>query len=531
MREGKVEIEGIGSTSSNNQKIIRILVVLNVITVVIGIFLFGETGTKYALLATAIVIIATTIVTSIHIIYDKNNEKINIIYLCILIFLGLIFCFTFTPNTVPDEHYHYMSAYKYSDFLLGEEATDSEIVMRNSDYEYYQAMMPSHGVNRGQYGYLIATFSFFNNEDGQSVIPVSDTYSIATNVPQMRLPAALAITVARLLNLGPSVLFYLGRLANFSLFVVLAFLSVRITPIGKNAFRIISLLPMTLHVVSSYSYDSAVIGFSMVFSAVLLRALLTVGPISRREVIDLAITAVLLAPCKAIYSILLLGVLLIPSSRFSNKASSIKIKLIILTLSLCDTFLLRVPSLLAMSGMAQAASSVKKDGVIDAHYYSLGDLLSAPISTLGLLVRTFRVQGDFYLNTLVGGSLGNFQANIASPGFFVSLLYLVLGSTSVCDSGDSIVLSKSQRAFLLTISALTVVAIVFTFAMAWTFTYETVIQGVQGRYFVPLLPLLLVSIKGKLVQINGNTGFWSLLAIVYLDLLCLLGIISIVASS
>ena len=74
-------------------------------------------------------------------------------------------------------------------------------------------------------------------------------------------------------------------------------------------------------------------------------------------------------------------------------------------------------------------------------------------------------------------------------------------------------------------------AIVFTFAMAWTFTYETVIQGVQGRYFVPLLPLLLVSIKGKLVQINGNTGFWSLLAIVYLDLLCLLGIISIVASS
>lgn len=56
------------------------------------------------------------------------------------------------------------------------------------------------------------------------------------------------------------------------MFAVLVYSAVRITPIGKNVMMTAGLLPMTLHLASSYSYDAGIIGLAFLLTGMCLRA-------------------------------------------------------------------------------------------------------------------------------------------------------------------------------------------------------------------------------------------------------------------
>lgn len=68
-------------------------------------------------------------------------------------------------------------------------------------------------------------------------------------------------------------MFFLGRLFNMLYAAILIILAVRLTPIGKNMFMAASLMPMTLHILGSYSYDGPIIGMAFLLTALLLRAM------------------------------------------------------------------------------------------------------------------------------------------------------------------------------------------------------------------------------------------------------------------
>lgn len=81
------------------------------------------------------------------------------------------------------------------------------------------------------------------------------------------LPQALGITLGRLLSLGQVLTIYLGRLCNLAFFVLCGWLAVRLAPFGKMAFFGAALLPMTLELVSSLSYDGFAISLGFLCTA------------------------------------------------------------------------------------------------------------------------------------------------------------------------------------------------------------------------------------------------------------------------
>ena len=116
-----------------------------------------------------------------------------------------------------------------------------------------------------------------NDASRVAVEPVS-SFDWTANPPYIKLPSALGIVLATLLNLGSFPLFYLGRFFNLLMFAALAYFAVRITPVGKNAMMVAGLLPMTLHLASSYSYDAGIMGFGLPIDGYVLASRVRRGP-------------------------------------------------------------------------------------------------------------------------------------------------------------------------------------------------------------------------------------------------------------
>jgi len=125
----------------------------------------------------------------------------------------------------------------------------------------------------------------------------------------------------------------------------------------------------------------------------------------------------------------------------------------------------------------------------DALTYSPGYVLGHLPNTLLLVIRTVVQNTDHYLRTLVGGSLSYYTLDIAWA--WVAALYFVLALAAL-PAGEEELPTGSLRllcAAAAVLSALLVVA----GCIAWTPRSSETIYGMQGRYFLPVLPLTLLT--------------------------------------
>lgn len=444
-----------------------------------------------------------------------------------LILAGLLMMTVFTPGTVPDEPYHFNSAYKWSDMLTGQPTSATSIAMRADDIAFQNEVMANNTLNRQAYEATLQGSNLLAIDTSYRQFPVKYGYEISQNPPQLRLPAVLGILIAKLMGLGSVPLFYLGRLFNFAYFVALVIAAIRITPVGKNIMKMVALLPMTLHVAASYSYDAGTIGFVFLFIALWLRAIYKSGVMSRRELVALGVVALLMAPCKYVYALLIPLIFCIPKERFPSKRQALLFLIGVLLLSFMAILLLRVETLMIWSGATAPSDGLSYRGVEAGRFYTLGGLLSRPLASFLLLVRTLIAMSSSYLSMTLGTNLGWFQGNIGAP-FIYSCAWLVLLLASFIPSPDDrVVLSVKLRAVLILVCILLLGALLVMFAVSWTFDTENVIQGVQGRYFLPFLPLLGLGLRGRSLVARAPLGDRLMLFMLLVDLAYLVRIATV----
>ena len=110
---------------------------------------------------------------------------------------------------------------------------------------------------------------------------------------------------------------------------------------------------------------------------------------------------------------------------------------------------------------------------------------------------------DFYLQSLAGGSLGWFQANLILPSFYL-IPVLLLALLGIQEQRPDVSTPSIPRWMLLTATFVSIAGSVASMWIGWTFDTEGVIQGVQGRYFLPVLPLILLALKTRLIDVNRD---------------------------
>lgn len=398
--------------------------------------------------------------------------------------LGFMYIFIFGPFRAPDEFSHYKAAYNYSNLLLG--VLGDGCYMRADDAQFFQRWYEAtNNGNLSQYAMMKDEPLFLS--DGSIVYTNGSNLNIGDKPPQQFLPAAIGMALGRLLGLGSLPTYYLGRITSLIAFLIMVCWSIRITPIGKPAFAVLSALPLVLELAGSCSYDGPLIGMSLITTAYMFKGIFVDQRLKRSDMIAIFLLSCLLAPCKIVYSVIIILVLFIPSSRFPSDKISKAFK----ALTLSAAALVAVAS--KCSSLFVLATGDEETRAADnlSRCYSLGDLLSDPLRYLFVLFSTPIVSMDVYLSMAFAqfGSLDVFPL-VDSWTFTILFTALLLLAISAKDEVLRKV-SPTFRASCMLLFCLCSLGFFVSMMHAWTPAGNPVILGVQGRYFFPIVPLLI----------------------------------------
>ena len=491
----------------HRHRVDMILIAVVAVMMIHALYCYSFSDSGLALTFSGVsVVIAALAYLLIRTLESRVRHRVEMAFLVGLISCGLLYSVVFAPGTVPDETYHFEASYKLADYIMLQGPTVDSLPVRADDSALLDGMLQSWALGYDKYRSVIDQFAFFVNDASRVAVEPVSSFDWTANPPYIKLPSALGIVLATLLNLGSFPLFYLGRFFNLLMFAALAYFAVRITPVGKNAMMVAGLLPMTLHLASSYSYDAGIMGLAFLLTGMCLRAVYGEGLMSRREKAGIVVVAVLLAPCKVVYTVIVLLVILIPRKRFSSAAASARFKVVAIGFALLSLLVFRAAGLLQMAGVASSSTAEGSRGDEYGTFYSLSGLVSDPLNTVLLFLRTFDVQGSFYLDTLVGGSLAWFQADLKAPLYItVALLFIVVLSAQRSE-GDNVVIPGAHRVLCGGLALAGGLGVILSMLIGWTFTSESVVQGVQGRYFLPLLPMAALAMRSKHMSIDIPLG-------------------------
>ena len=489
------------SASSKSPVLVAPIVVALAVFVVQGLFLALSRPAIRVIALTVIGWVATAalLLCALRMREDARNGRAFQfrVFACVLLGLGLLYLFVFPPITVPDEDVHFSASYSYAN-LLDPMMGPNDV--RVEDREFMQdETLYSKEVKADFWLWQKSSPSVFAIHEG---VVRDDEFAHAidfgTDAPQLKLFSSLGILLGRAFNLSGVSVFYLGRLFNFLSCFALILLAVHLIPIGRTIMMTLSLLPMTLHMLGSYSYDAMIISLSFLLIALLLRAIMGAGTMSRGLAIASVVVAVLLAPCKIVYYALVLLALAVPASRFESRRVLWLWRCCMLVLPLASIVVMRLGKLVIMAGVgAEQNASARRSNTTPL--YSLRDVLLRPCLLVEMTVRALYRHGDFYLSSMVGGSLGWFQENIAAYRAQETALILALLCSSLSAPDDKETPSLSLRIASLVTFAIGFLLVFFSLTLIWTTVGADTVQGVQGRYFLPFMPLLLLGIRTETV--------------------------------
>lgn len=493
----------ISKNRANNARSFIIIFAVVCILITLGLYWFGVADSWNFIAVLGVLLPLAIAIAYAHFSGRLSDRAFSLkVYPFVLGLFCLVFVFAIPPMSSPDEGHHFFSSYWLSDALMGDSSFDSgnSFPVRSDIVRMYE----HSGAAIGSSGYrtVLDSFELFSSSS-QVESMESFQFDFGSENSIAKIPTVLGITLARILNLGPYPLFYLGRLFAAFFFVACATVAVRLAPIGKPVFMGVSLLPMTLQLAASYSYDCGIIAFCFIMVALLLRALLSQEQIEGRELLSIVAMAVIVAPLKIVYAPILILFFFIPQKRFRSKREALVSKIMILVAAAFSIVLFRLVSVSNLVGTS-AGSSIDHRGSEVGTFYSLHDLLVNPIGTLSMFLRTFDSMGDFYLSSMLGGLPGWLQANLGSPWFVLIGYIAVLLFVAQKSPDDDVDLASSVRIASIVAFFLMFIGISVSMAIGWTFNTEPTIQGVQGRYFLPLLPAFLLALRSSDVLVHKN---------------------------
>lgn len=442
--------------------------------------------------------------------------------------LGFVFAFLTPPRTAPDEYVHIATSYRYANRIIGrqEQGDSTQLTVRAGD----EMMLYNYDTTATDiFAYQdLAENLFTRTPGGPDVVIPARTAAV---FPLLYALPTAGVWLAQLLGVSKYALLLAGRLLNLAFYVLVVSRAIKKMPFARPMLFTAALLPMCLQLAASFSYDTWLLALGFYFSAACLRyAYGRRKPLGAAQLALLGVLAILIAPAKTVYVMMIPLLLLIPPALYKSKkqcwlarggifaASAVMWMLFNLSgfLSATGSPLSAAPQAAAppaqvvLTAAAQphtpasppAHGTIIQDGIEigsngDAlQFFSLRYILTHPLQTIKIALRTLWEQGPLWLQGLIGGRLGEIIAiKIEINWLFTIGLLGTLLTATLTDREDRRILQTRQRAFTLSIAL--VVAALFCFAcLLWTPINYTTIFGIQGRYFLPVLPLALLALRG-----------------------------------
>ena len=459
------------------------IVLFNAIFLTIQLHSEKAPGRGYLMfLAIAVVFIVLIV------LFIRKNIKLEALTAFALIFFGIACMFIFPPATVPDEPSHFRSAYHISNnLMLNFKDEQNGLYMRQEDSDFIRDI-PSE-LQRDNYDYTLNNDYFFcKNSD---VVKTGNKYMTGKTV--VYIVPAIGITIARLIGLSAYFTFQLGRLFNFALFVIAVYYAIKLMPFGKQMIAVVALIPQNLHIMSSVSYDVFTTSGVLLMFAYIMHIMYSDKKITWKHLLILAVLIVLVVPQKIVYIGVAAIVLIIPKKQFAHPRWHFLFKLGLGVLAVVSIFALQ------MGNASKMANSVVTYS--NAEGYDFGFLISNPIASAKLLFNTFLTQSDFYIKSLIA-FFGWFDTEI--PWFLTIPVIVVVFVSFMRREGEPASLKIHEKLYALMLFGVVWLFVELILMMDWTPMGSPFVQGVQGRYFIPALPLLFLLFRNDRIVVKKD---------------------------
>lgn len=421
------------------------------------------------------------------------------LFVILALFFGVIFVRVTPPLWAPDEAAHFFRAYQVSTHgfsgtqisIKGEkhvgiyvpESFDKLQKLVKSDIED-NGITPRHQVDD------LDTYARIDEKpvSRQRVVPTTTGVTI---YPAFTYTApALGILIARLFDPTTMTMLFSARLATLILYVALvagALYYLRNSSM-KWAVFVIALLPTSVFQASAVSADSLVLGLSLLFVAMILGTFLGETKLSHRKIIVLTIVPIILTAVKPSYaplSVVLCTVLLKKYSLNTLKNAYIKYAIPIIAFITAIACLL-LPRQIISSGI-EGLSSVSLTGQL--HF-----IFDHPLHYIHSLLYSISWQ-DWFSQTI-----GIFGASfVFVPMIVIHLLIMLLGVTILVatpkEAEDSIGYAPIRGLIYMGVALFTSLLVVTTLYLTWTPVGALNIEGVQGRYFLPIVLFFMLGLR------------------------------------
>jgi uncharacterized membrane protein len=411
--------------------------------------------------------------------------------------LGIALAGVAPPLRGPDETAHFLRAYGIGQGDLLASVYDSKgrkgIVLPVSFYRQFNLFESWQSINRGEgFSYRRVFEQYRAVEDGliqtssqTMFVPYggSEGYSPAAYLPQ-----AAAAVVARGVGLGFLETFYVMRLAGLLGMTAVITYAIALTPALKWPLVAIAMLPSALYGRAVINADAAALAYSLVLVAMFLRAIVGAPMVATSARSVWMLLCVLSKPPNLVFVLL---------EWLSHSPGFLRRRFWYLAGATLPALVAALLWTAVSSADVAAWRLVELTGANVEQFspgwklrFMMSNPLAFPRALLGMFAKTDLL--EFWRQVI--GVLGLFDTVLRA--WFYDLIGLLLVATFVSPLGNG---RRAACALAALVTALAYcLAIFLIFYLIWTPVYADQIWGVQGRYFVPVLPLLAAAMAAAL---------------------------------
>ena len=407
------------------------------------------------------------------------EERPEWLFVCVSFVLGGLLILGIGTNQVSyDEHVHEKAAYELS-YLSTIETTESVMQMEGSNLPLFtsveeRALVEAYEQKNHDYSWAdIST---------QSIIPRAES--------RVYYPMAAGFFLARLLNFSFANSLALAKLGNLLLYIILVFWSIKLASRYKMLVVTIGLLPNAIFLASSITYDIVVNGFLMLGTVLLFNELLEPEKkLKWNYALAILLCYVIGSLSKPIYIAMAFMLLFFGKKKFENRLQELVFKVAFLALAAFMILNIFHPTPLA-GGEKIVADSLKyagdKRNPGTSQSGQIQFIMSQPFHFVKILLSSMFGMLFDYLRGKTSYIGYAYLGNVHFLWSWVVILLAFFGSVFVPKEQEQKTIAWPYR-------ILTMLMIFGTSALVWSSLYVVFtavgkegIDGVQGRYFIPL---------------------------------------------
>lgn len=434
--------------------------------------------------------------------------------------IGSLYVFLIPPFQPPDENSHFLRLISISRGNIYPESINGQYghMLPESLNNFIAKHLIINGKTDEKYGYA----DWY--ADSHAQIPVEEKlvfsgFSASGFSPIYYLPQFVGLSVGRLLyftaeNYNWQSKLYFARLGALLFTVLTGFLVLYLAPSMQFTLLSILFMPMSLAMSSAISADPILNCASIIWLACILRLKSGKG-ITPIVALAVYFSVFIISHVKVVYAPLLLLIWLVKPSLLKSDFSLL-IKGILLSsfIGLSLSFIVfpqHTPVELALSTKAQGEF-----------------LFNHPVAALLIPFKTLFEYKQFYFISLFA-NFGSLDTNLPfSIVVLMAFSFFVIAILERLNSFEKI-LSINDLLILAAVVFLVIIGIFDATYMIWTSHTKGVgvpfVDGVQGRYFIPLLPYLMLFFYAIPVNIKNSAALNIFIYEVFFNVISLIAVL------